>query len=675
MLAIFPSLQPEELVCSAVSRYADMMAFPDVQEALLRTFHYRPGDPDPELPEGLQYLLDILPPGHGLTCRSLTEAHTALPFYRPFLDPRNALLVEDAMQVTSLGRSSPYGSTGLPDAQKRAVTRPSMLRFCKRCVEADRQNPSGIVYWRRVHQLLGVVVCPTHHVPLTYSAVPRDPREYGIYWREIAPVFVSLERALSLSSQDIEVHPAEMGVAQAVAEDSQWLLNHTIPPMGVSGLIRRHRGWMARRGFIRPNGRIDEPRFREAIEQAYPDDVISSLGCTPTWLSRYRLGFNWLRSIWRRPHPVLPPHSHILLWRLLGLSAEQFFTEESPPLPPSGRATLAGPCGNPVCGRYDPPVPRAIPRRRGRGAPYASVDCPECGFAYGQRTAAPGGRRAILRVGPLWENRLRELAAEGGKLRDVARALGVHPGRVKHHAVVLGCWASTWGPMPEASGPGKRAQARTRRITAYRRKVRHLHKYQPKLTRRWLEQELPKEARYLARVDQAWLDAEVPPDPPRERPRRWRRFWVHPSPDDCALRESRALVALLRAWPGQPFQIRPRSVLRLVGWYAIANFDFIPQTRAYLAEVAESAHAFAERRIVWAARWCATYGETPSLEQLADAAMLSVRRRRIHRGSLQHALGALQAHAGAASRCPRSGLPRSRSCSWAGGTSGGLVVR
>ena len=43
MLAIFTSLQPEELLCSAVARYADMMAFPDTKEALLRIFHYFPG--------------------------------------------------------------------------------------------------------------------------------------------------------------------------------------------------------------------------------------------------------------------------------------------------------------------------------------------------------------------------------------------------------------------------------------------------------------------------------------------------------------------------------------------------------------------------------------------------------------------------------------------------------
>ena len=53
MLAIFPSLRAEELVHSAVSRYADMMAFPDTEDALRQIFRFNPGDPDVELPESI----------------------------------------------------------------------------------------------------------------------------------------------------------------------------------------------------------------------------------------------------------------------------------------------------------------------------------------------------------------------------------------------------------------------------------------------------------------------------------------------------------------------------------------------------------------------------------------------------------------------------------------------
>lgn len=80
-LAIFPSLKAEDLVSSAVSRYADMMAFPDMEEALRQIFRFNPGDPDVELSDALQRFLVALPPGHGLTLRSLTNRHTALPCF------------------------------------------------------------------------------------------------------------------------------------------------------------------------------------------------------------------------------------------------------------------------------------------------------------------------------------------------------------------------------------------------------------------------------------------------------------------------------------------------------------------------------------------------------------------------------------------------------------------
>lgn len=641
MLAIFPSLQPEELVYSAVSRYADMMVFPDTNAALSRIFHYFPGEPDVEFPTRLRRFLDVLPPGHGYTWRSLIERHTAFPYYRPFLPARRAWSVENAME---------WGATEEPPFSRARLRSTEMLHYCKRCVEDDCRGPAGVAYWRRVHQLAGVVVCPTHEVPLTSSSVPRDPRNYGANWRETAPMFASLDRAVSLPSQDLAVAPEALGIAQAIARDSQWLLRQQFPPTSASALLRRHRRWLAQRGLIRPNGRLNSPRFYEAAREYYPNDGISWLGYSLLWSGGSRKSYDWLQRIWGRPHAVLSPLLHILLCRLYGLSIEQFFTNDPPPLPSIRRTTLTSPCGNPVCRRYDPPVPRTIARRHACGAAYATVDCPECGFAYSQRTATPGGRRAILRVGPCWEAHLRELVTEeGAKLRDVARALGVHAGRVKRHAAELGCWPTGWGPVPEPR-PSKRAEARSRMIARYRRSVRQLRKYTPNLTRGRLEYELPKVVCYLSRVDAAWLDAEVPPDRPRERPRR-RRF-VHPTTDESALKKSRDVVALLRAWPGQPVQIRPRNVLRYVGWHAFENYAYISQTRAYLAEVAESAHAFAERRIVWAARWFATYRETPSLEQLADSALLSVRRQKIHRASLQRARGALQAYAGGGEPLP-----------------------
>lgn len=644
MLAIFPSLQPEELLCSAVARYADVMAFPHPDKVLREVFGLSPGEPEAELPVSLEHFLAALPPGHGLTWHKVLAKHTAFPYYRAFLPPAPARAMENAMWYHG---SEPYALANYEYPAKWTVRRPERLRYCHACVDEDRRGPAGVAYWRRVHQLAGVLVCPTHHIPLTETRLPRDGRGYrSRYLPRDTPAFVSLERARSLSSEQQIVPPAAASIAQAVAEDTLWLLQHQVNLPSLRELYRRHRGALAQRGLTRPCGRLKWEHFHKEISRFYPDDVLRALGVA-AFEGEHKRGADWLSSLWDFPLKTFPPLCHILLIRFSGLSAEQFFTQR-PTLPSSRRPTLDGPCGNPACARYDPPVPRAVPAERSAGAPYVTISCPECGYAYGQRADGPGRRCTIQRVGSLWEERLRVLAADPeAKLPEVARTLGVHPDRLQRHAADLGCWNPSWGPAPKPRGSGKRAQAVRQRLKEEKERVLRL-KAVPKYSRhlrRTLADRFPLTLRFLRRVDPAWLDAKAPPEPPRPRARRPPPYFGSPTPDECALTWARGLAALVRAWPGRPVQIRPRTVLRQIGWWVFDAYDHIPQTRAYLAEVAEPAAAFAERRIVWAARWFATRREVPTLEQLAEAATLSGRLRKTHRTGLQRALQALQAHA------------------------------
>lgn len=65
-----------------------------------------------------------------------------------------------------------------------------------------------------------VVVCLTHHVPLTGTFI-----ETPAVWPSPHPPspmpFISLERALSLPSQQLNIPPAAAAIAQVIEKDTQ----------------------------------------------------------------------------------------------------------------------------------------------------------------------------------------------------------------------------------------------------------------------------------------------------------------------------------------------------------------------------------------------------------------------------------------------------------------------
>jgi hypothetical protein len=98
MPAFFPQLLPEELFYSAVARYGDMVRYPS--ESALRRDVFgtdRVGVVVVDLPSHIHSFLLRLLPGHGYTTQHLVESATTYPYYRPFLSPDKAQVLEGVL--------------------------------------------------------------------------------------------------------------------------------------------------------------------------------------------------------------------------------------------------------------------------------------------------------------------------------------------------------------------------------------------------------------------------------------------------------------------------------------------------------------------------------------------------------------------------------------------------
>ncbi|WP_194914594.1 TniQ family protein [Azospirillum sp. INR13] len=160
MLPYFPAIYPDETLYSVVARYHRHTAANSVKETLIDLFGSRAVRLTPVLVGRLGDLARRLPPDRNLTPERLALSTTFYPYcvaYEP-APVRHAVLsglIRPAGDRADAGWDIAAGPAHFPAA----------LRCCPVCL-VEAAERFGEAYWRRAHQLPGVMLCPEHAVPL-----------------------------------------------------------------------------------------------------------------------------------------------------------------------------------------------------------------------------------------------------------------------------------------------------------------------------------------------------------------------------------------------------------------------------------------------------------------------------------------------------------------------------
>ncbi|WP_136525492.1 TnsD family Tn7-like transposition protein [Geomonas ferrireducens] len=119
-----------------------------------------------DLPCALSAVARKTKPTWGMTAETILKELTLFPFYEPFL-PKPVR--DNRMHALLLGPCRCNIGT-----KAYRVKSPIFLRLCVKCAESDREELAE-TYWRRVHQLPGVIVCPQHGTPLVSTLARIQP--------------------------------------------------------------------------------------------------------------------------------------------------------------------------------------------------------------------------------------------------------------------------------------------------------------------------------------------------------------------------------------------------------------------------------------------------------------------------------------------------------------------
>ncbi|MGC9217115.1 TnsD family Tn7-like transposition protein [Acidithiobacillus sp.] len=563
MLSYLPALRPDELLYSLLARTYRHSGWHSPKLALEEFFGHRNVRAGVFLQTELNRLAERLPSQRRLTPERLARNATLLPYLTAFSAPEVRDWALNVLTGKSGDADALYIRLGLVAS---TVSLPTTLRYCPTC-RTQMLEQYGELYWRRDHQIPGVLVCPTHAVPLADSRVvlvhsgqhefiaadeescPASPKPPP--WSDRANVVARL-LAIAKASADLLVAPP------------------TPQPLHRCG--QEYRAALRARGFSRGTFHIDQ----SALLDAY----CAHFGAVTDVLPE-AVPDGWLVAITRKHRKGFAPLRHILIRQLI----------DSQPLVPELRLFGFGPwpCRNPLADHYGHPVISECQIHREKKKIIGVFRC-ACGHAF-SRAAEPGSRPRILNLSSLFESRLRELVATGTSLRGTARALHVDTRTVLRYVTRLGL-TTPWKALPE--------QIKLPPIDGMAMRAQWSRAYasEPNLTRKELRARMPAVYMWLYRHDRGWLTSQPPLPAPSKR-NRARINWAGVDSKTAEFLRGEAEKLLTYAPPVPVTRAALERVLGRRGWLE-KRLHKLPLCATILDEVTETEEAFQCRRVAWA---------------------------------------------------------------------------
>lgn len=162
-IAYFPTIYPDELIYSVLSRFYQNAGYPNYIFCAEDLFINKRVKPD------IEFINELKPEIIHLLCQNMSiehliEKHTMFPYYARFLPKERRIKGFEAL----CSMSGNFNNLLAVPKQKNGKER--YLRYCPLCVKEDR-DVYGETYWHRSHQMMEVDFCPKHGCRLINSSI------------------------------------------------------------------------------------------------------------------------------------------------------------------------------------------------------------------------------------------------------------------------------------------------------------------------------------------------------------------------------------------------------------------------------------------------------------------------------------------------------------------------
>ncbi|MBW4419895.1 MAG: TnsD family transposase [Myxacorys californica WJT36-NPBG1] len=598
-LSFFPKPYPDELLYSILARYHLRSGHTSPKLAMQELFDSRNVIATADLPCNLESLAAKLELISQMTVEKLIQNHTLYPFYAPFLPQDRSQQILEAMRSEKGGGI--HNQVGIRASSIRV---PKYFRFCPMC-SSDDQAKYGELYWHRIHQAPGALVCPHHAEVLQDSSVPLQGMNRHEY--------------IAAGIDNCCIHPPEkifgqhaLNVLKCLAQVAYFLLENELPSQDLNWFRKQYVSVLIERGLATATGRVHQGSLIKQFLSAYNQEILQALDSTVHGQDDQ----NWLFSIGRKHRKVFHPIRHLLMIRFLGLSVAELLGGDHGYKPFGVGPWL---CLNAAAEHYLKSVVTdlSISLCGDTKKPVGTFSC-SCGFIYCRtgpdQTEADACRIGKIKaVGPVWQQKLRQLVeVEQLGLRETAKQLQVDPRTVNRYVQRFELspkWRSQT-KMQESDSiellcaqSGESDSLRTQ----HRNTWSILQTQYPHASKTALRRFAPSTYSWLYRYDREWLNQHSPPVQ--------KSVYIN-NRVDWQQRDEQILAQVKEAVQGllaeeKPIRITVSRVAKVIGQLALIeqHLDQMPMMQAYLNSVTESLEDYQIRRVRWAAKVLNQRGE------------------------------------------------------------------
>lgn len=388
------------------------------------------------------------------------------------------------------------------------VIPPVWMRYCPECFREDRKENREL-YWRRLHQMTGVDVCPKHNVFLENSALNRT----SVVLRQGYEVPIP-------SLVDTCVHPtdaasSEHQIMHQLATIGQELIDGIWPVLGLEHLRNRYLTLLSRKGFIGPGGNVRLRDLCREFRLKYSDRLLDEAGC-----GLYGdLRSNWIGRLIHKPSRAQSPIRHLVMLNFLGIGLKEFFTQEEPA---EIKREPQCNCPNAICVGFKTPCASHVRKAYTRKSKdfFDFYECGLCKCLFSKHKSAGSAKENLLirDYGSLWKSKMSEMWKDTKlSLKEIAKVLKLHKRTIKRQAYQCGL------PFPRKAkrlvtlrGLVFKAD-KTRKIERLRNKWLNILKVNPAAGVNAIRNDYPSLYAALYSHDHKWL---MDHRPPRHKSRR-----------------------------------------------------------------------------------------------------------------------------------------------------------
>lgn len=601
----FPTPYPDELLYSVLCRYHLRSGNPGMATTTRELWGRKGVMKSPHLPNNLDVLTRKLPPDSGITAESLILNNTIYPYVRPTLYRERAEALYAILHFGSAAAARTHQKAALSG---RKVPLPQTLRYCGACAEEDLRI-YGETYWRRLHQLPGVLVCPKHGEPILDSGVFTNATYR--YYHPASPTLCNFNKDFPRYSSRMTEQLA------ALAEDTAWLLAEGSALGFREEMLGRHQHLLVARGFRSPRGQTKYREFRDAVIDYYGEEFLSCIQSCECDVQT-----SWTTQISRNQTATVQPIHHLLSMRCLSGSPQEYLeTNEEPE--PFGSAPW--PCHNRVCPYYLKDIIPTIEVSWRCGNFKAVFTCPHCGYSYRRGRATPKeqqyeGQVRLVSFGWLWEDTLRDcLLSKKYSINRTRKSMGYPDCTIRKYAKKLNI-------LPDVKTPGKRVYIPPERIMDYddsrdgnRRRWLELMDDNPEMSRSQLSLKDFRTYKWLRTNDAEWYETSSP------KPLLHGIDWTARDAEYLK-RLQRGLDELIKQ-PGRPKWACKSSVANMagIGNSIYQRLDRLPHSKTFLENHLETKDEWRKRKIRWAVERLKEKEEPLTIHRVREKCGISTR--------------------------------------------------